>query len=247
MVPYMMITFLACDSHDITDWCENTAPPQLNADVVIFMREFHELLVRELRTDRDQYQLVFANVKDFYRLLLDKVSERTDLIVDRFLMKNIVNLAPHFSEIMRRRILILSHIEPVLLNECLTLLATHSFPRILLFERLETPKNYLRPDEWKALSLSMPSKACDKGARPIRVFAERLYAPPLVPGGGWEPPTHDIVMLQFFTFLQPNWMELWEGLQWNMCTEMISRLLQLEEEFVQVEPAEILSTLFRPD
>jgi hypothetical protein len=49
------------------------------------------------------------------------------------------------------------------------------------------------------------------------------------------------------TFLQPNWMELWAAMRWNMCTEMQKRLKWLNETEMEIKPDEILSLLFCPD
>lgn len=263
-VPYLLLIFLV-HADEIKQYIPLTIPGHLrrnnvfehhiNAFTTLFARNLHD----HMYSDGFNFNSVFITIQNFYNTLYELCTTKNELICLN-LAKRLGYIPSYLSPIQRKRLLIYTHLDQGTLRECNNYLKKNYHPMIILHET--SPQNqYLRPDEWRILSAYLPVHLSLKGQICIDNFRKLLYPQTgtdnvfeyqqIPPGGGcgWEIPGVDTCLIQFLTFLQPNWMELWTDLRWNICIEMLKRLTWLNENvhLLIIDPTDILSILFSPD
>jgi hypothetical protein len=263
-IPYLLLIFIT-NPFDIEHYVPYTIPGHLKRNPVFvhhinnFMSLFTSHLHESLTTDYISFVNIFTTIQNFYYILFDTVQRKNDFICSTLSLR-LGYIPSYLSQIQRRRLLIYSHLDPDTVKEANLYLKKHCHPMMILYET--NPVNqFLLPDEWKLLSMYIPSHLSPRAKTCIDNFKKTLYpqdtentkfeyhAIPVGGGCGWQVPGVDICLVQFLTFLQPNWMELWTAMRWTLCTEMLKRLLWLNENvhLLIIDPIDILSILFSPE
>ena len=261
LIPYLLLIFLSSPT-ELESQIEFTLPGNIKRfdpscqTIRGFIGLFVEHLAEETNNNILTYQNLFATIQHFYQTLYHYIQLRNEALI-KLLLSRLGHHPSYLSPIQTRRLLIYTHLSPDITHPCNKLLK-RQHPPIILNQRF--PKDlYLRPDEWKTLTQFLPAYLSPKARGCVERFKHLLYPVPyesnplfefpIPPGGGcgWTVPGVDQCLIQFMTFLQPNWMELWAAMRWNMCVEMQKRLRWLNETEFEIKPDEILSILFCPD
>lgn len=251
-VSYLILISLANSPEDISDWVKPPPPETHQRAVIDFLQIFLANLHNQIRNNPEEYRKLFLHTKDFFRLLFDVFNRRTVLYTTQLITSSLVQIPSHFPPLIRCRILILSRLRNDLLLDCLEYLSNNSTPKIQLFTKTR-PFPPFRPEEWKSLTLQLPKSITGDGPVSLLAkFTQLLYNPsyknriPIGGGTGWNPPGHNICLLQLLTFLQPNWKELWGGLNWNLSLEMQKRLELLSSSPPPTPALSLIQILFYP-
>jgi hypothetical protein len=263
-VPYLLLMFLTKPA-DLAMFIQSTIPGHLRINpafihhITNFSILFIEGLYQLLYSNYFSFASVFLSIRNFYVSLYDFMNTKTEIIYMN-LSKRLGYIPSYLSPIQKKRLLIYTHLDPGTLRECNNILKKDCHPMIILHET--SPQNqFLRPSEWKLLTTFLPSYLSPNAQACVDNFTALLYPQDnlnnifefhqIPPGGGcgWSVPGINQCLIQFLTFMQPNWMELWTDMRWNISIEMLKRLFWLNDNLhlLIIDPIDILAIFFSPD